>query len=972
MYAERGPDEFQISAGFDQKIDSKAKRHRTNSDTLVDFKPPRKSRRFWGIAFSALFALVLFEFLHGFFLVSHASQKSNYSEVMVGIGSCTSINASGIYYLQGNITSHTNGTCITVSANNVSIRGDNHYIIAIGNASNAGSYGLLVKGSYANISRINVTGFGHGVYLGNSNRSRLYYLNVTGTRTSGITLENSWSDLVYGSSVLGSLGRGGGINITGGGNNLLYSDSADYGSYYGIILSNTLGNNINGTSMQENPVDIACFDSANLKTSNRFAGSYCSINNFCNFAHCVNINYMYLVSDKALGSVISTCGSINEPGIYSLSSDISLSDYLNVSTHYLNGLPCIIVNSSNVAVDCNGHTIRNAQYGILAQGKENVTVSDCRMVNNTYATYFNNNLGFKIYSVQLDGNGYGIYINRSQDGSLQGIRARGNTYGIYINGTTQQAISNFSADLNYYGIAIDNSSSISISNGTSLQNSRADLFCTTSTYNSKNMSASKLNCSNTDCNWAVDQCTSRFLPSLSTYPVSECMIMNAPGRYTISGNISATGSCFDITSSNVRINCTPGSLISSTTNIGNAFEMSGVRNVSIFGCNISEFNNGLVANYSSKLALNNMSMQFVYDGFEISNSSNDSLSNDTVTRFSAQAFSFVGMNYSKVIDSKANSGLQGYGFNFSGAFNNIIVNNTANLTGYGFYMIHSRNNTIYENHVYSQWGLGYYCDPYSAGVYAQKGGLNYGVANINCNWLVEIPPVFTQNICTLITASDTISLTHDMLYTAGGTCFSIRSSGAHSAKGTTINCNGNTMMAINGGRFLYSYNTSDVTLENCVLIGFTDAAVFSSKKQVSGISVINNTFAGNSNTSIYINNAELAIIYKNLILNSSVGAYMYGFNNSIIKNNTIGNTNTGIMLNGSSESQIMNNTVSGSGLGVSIYNSQFTRVMGNLEYETANGFRCYGSGKLPNNIDLGGNICSNVEGCTWMNITECT
>ena len=63
MYAERGPDEFQISAGFDQKIDSKAKRHRTNSDTLVDFKPPRKSRRFWGIAFSALFALVLFEFL---------------------------------------------------------------------------------------------------------------------------------------------------------------------------------------------------------------------------------------------------------------------------------------------------------------------------------------------------------------------------------------------------------------------------------------------------------------------------------------------------------------------------------------------------------------------------------------------------------------------------------------------------------------------------------------------------------------------------------------------------------------------------------------------------------------------------------------------------------------------------------------------------------------------------------------------
>ena len=385
MDAERDPEEFPVSGGFDERIGRHVERHAATAETYGGFKPPRKSRRFWKIAFSALFALVLLELLHSFLLVSHTNAKANYSTVMVGIISCGRINTTGAYYLQGNITSHTGGACITISSSNVSINGNNHYIIAGKNASNAGTYGILITGSGANISRVNVTGFGHGVYLNGSVRSRLYYINVTDALVSGITLENARNNLVYGSSALGSLGRGGGINVIGGGNNLLYSDSADYGSYYGIILSNTFGNNINGTSMQGNPVDIACFNSSNLRTSNKFVGSYCSINNFCNFAHCVNINYRYLVSDMALGPRISTCGSINRPGIYSLSSDISLSDFLNVSAYYLNGLPCIIVNSSNVEINCAGHTIENAQYGILARGKENVTVSDCNMVNNTYA-----------------------------------------------------------------------------------------------------------------------------------------------------------------------------------------------------------------------------------------------------------------------------------------------------------------------------------------------------------------------------------------------------------------------------------------------------------------------------------------------------------------------------------------------------------------------------------------------------------
>lgn len=892
------------------------------------------------------------------------------------IAACTMISIPGNYYLVGNISASAAGACIYIKSDNVSLEGNGYSIT--GNwtwaTQGKGSYGIEIAGSKANISGLGIAKFTYGIYLNGSNWSRISDISINSTAGAGISLHNSSHNLLYGDKVVGDLGRAGGINITGGMDNNLYLDSSKYNSYYGLLLSGTVGNNITRSTMGNNPADLACFGASSLSSSNRFSASSCNINKFCNFAYCAHVNDPYLVTNIELGPAIDSCGSINVPGKYSLSSDLSLSSYMNASAASADIIPCILINASNVNIECNGHAIINAPYGMASSPSEyNVTVSGCRFQNDTYGIYLDNALGFSLSAIDAQGGRYGIYVQRSGDVSLVDSSARNNLYGMYINGTSYSTVANFTSSSNGYGVMIDNSSRIHLDGGVALQNSNADLYCTTNTYNSTHIYASGIECAQTDCNWAGGQCKKTLLPTLTVYPLTGCAAIAAPGDYGLRGNISAADSCFEITSSNVRIDCASGSTITSTTGKGSAFTISNVSNVTIDGCYMSEFQKGIVAENSGSLTLNALNVRFVMDGVDISNSSNDIISNDQVMRFSGHAYSFSNMEESAVFNNSANQGLSGVGYGFYGSFNNTITRNIANLTSSGFYLSNSLHNTVYSNYVYSQQGLGYYCNPDSAGVYSQYGRVNYGVSDVNCEWLVEIPPVFTPNICTLITTADTVSLTQDMIYSAGGTCFSVRSQDGSSADGTTINCNGNAVLATNGGTFLASYNTSDVTLENCYLIGFTNPAMFTSSGTYSSyITVFNNTFANTSNTSIYIRYAQLSKVYDNKILNTSQGLRLYEFNNSIAHNNTISNADTGIVLNSSAQAQIMNNTISDSSLGIRIDNSYFTSVFGNGMNSSFNGMECTGNGQSQSNRDLGRNFCDGVVGCGWMNLPGCS
>ncbi|MHB1830127.1 MAG: NosD domain-containing protein [Candidatus Micrarchaeaceae archaeon] len=891
------------------------------------------------------------------------------------INSCTTISKPGSYYLANNVTApSTGGACMEIGSSDVVLDGNGHAIIGSGPFTVKGpvSYGVEVNSeSNVSITNLVVSTFSYGIYLNTSNNDIVSNVTSKNATKSGIYLYSSSRNLIYKDYVRSAGGTSGAINITGGGNNTLSGDIVEYNSYYGISLMNSVGNKVIKSVMLGNPVDIACSGTSSFSASNKFYNSSCYVNRFCNFAYCSANNTQSSVTGVRLSPAIDSCGSINSGGTYNVGADLNFAAYMNASEPGAGTVPCILINASNVDLKCNGYTIRNAPYGILSDnGAYNVTVQGCDLQNNTYGLYLVNAVKFGISSIRAHNGRYGIYIRSSTDGSLLNSSAYSNVYGFYINGTTYATVGGFNMTNNTYGIALDNSTDVYLKNGESSLSSKVDLFCSTNTYNSTLLSATGVACTSTDCNWATS-CAVKVLPNLSAYPLRGCTTITAPGQYSVEGKIFAKGACFKIDTGRVSINCAANSSIISTTGIGTAFSMDNVSNVTVNGCMISGFGSGLAASNTRALSLTSSVIRFVSSGVNISNSTGADISNNIVSNFGTQAYSFVNTNSSSLLGNRANSAPSGYGFELSGAYNNKVLNNTANFTDYGFSISGSLHNTVYDNHVYSGNGYSYSCSSDSSGVYAQYGRVNYGVSNANCNWLVVVSPVYLSQVCTLITSPDTISLTQDMVYPYNDTCFAIRSAGNLTADGTTIDCNGHTVFATDGGSFVSSYNTSGVTLKNCILIGFTNAAVFTSKTQVSGISILNSTFAGSSNSSVYINNSKYSNIQGNHIINSSDGIYLYEFNSSTVQGNNISGTNTGISLNQSLSTSLINNTISNSSFGIRIGNSQFTSIKDNIISNSLNGLYCSGSTTSSTSKDLGGNICPSVNGCAWITSPGC-
>ncbi len=891
------------------------------------------------------------------------------------INSCTTISKPGSYYLANNVTAPVGGgTCMKIGSSGVVLDGKGHAIAGSGPFTVNGpvSYGVEVS-SEPNVSITNlvVSAFSYGIYLNASNNDTVFNVTSKNATRSGIYLYESSRNHIYNDYIRSAGGVSGAINVTGGGNNTLSRDIVEYNSYYGISLMNSVGNRVIKSVMLGNPVDIACSGTSSFSASNRFYNSSCYVNRFCNFAYCSANNTQASVTGVTLSPAIDSCGSIDTSGTYTIGSDLNFAAYMNASEPGAGTVPCILINASNVNLRCDGYTIKNAPYGILSDnGAYNVTIQGCNLQNNTYGIYLVNAVKFGIGSTIVHNGRYGIYIRSSTDGSLLNSSAYSNVYGFYINGTTYATVGGFNMTNNTYGITLDNSTDVYLRNGESSLSSKVDLFCSTNTYNSSLLSATGVKCTSTDCNWATS-CAVKVLPNLSAYPLRGCATITAPGHYSIGGKIFAKGACFKIDTSMVGINCTANSSIISTTGIGAAFGMDNVSNVTVNGCSISGFGSGLMASNTRSLSLTSSVIRFVGSGVNISNGTDAYISNNLVANFGTQAYSLVNTNSSSLIGNRANSAPSGYGFVLSGAHNNKVLNNTANFTDYGFLISGSMHNTIYDNHVYSGSGYSYSCSPDSSGVYAQYGRINYGVSNVNCDWLVEVSPVYLSQVCTLITSPDTISLTQDMVYPYNDTCFAIRSAGNLTADGTTIDCNGHTILATNGGSFVSSYNTSRVTLKNCILIGFTNAAVFNSKAAVSGISILNNTFVGSSNSSIYVNNSEYSNIQGNHIINSSDGIYLYAYNSSTVQDNNISGTDTGVSLNQSLSTSLENNTISNSSFGIRIGNSQFTSIKDNIISNSLNGFYCSGSATSSTSKDLGGNICPSVNGCAWITSPGC-
>ena len=193
-------------------------------------------------------------------------------------------------------------------------------------------------------------------------------------------------------------------------------------------------------------------------------------------------------------SYISGCTVINSPGTYLLTSDINGDDYKEqIEATYA----CILINSSDVFLDCQGHTIkRSSSYirgiGIFTKYTTNVVIANCKVehydncgfdiYSSTNSTLINNIAHNNIFGFCIRSSTNSILINNIADNNGDGVY---NGEGFDISFSTNSTLINNTAINNSIGgFSISFSTNSTLINNTAINNSRGGFYISYSTTNS--------------------------------------------------------------------------------------------------------------------------------------------------------------------------------------------------------------------------------------------------------------------------------------------------------------------------------------------------------------------------------------------------------------------------------------------------------------------------------------------------------
>lgn len=882
------------------------------------------------------------------------------------INSCTTIDAPGVYNVTSDITASSEaGPCISILADDVVLQGSGSKITGIGpfTERQSPSYGIYVSSkSGVSINGVSVSKFSYGIYFYNVTNSQISNTKTLNSTISGVYLNESSHDTVNNATVYSAESSSGGLFMYSGGNNTVTNSSIMYNAYYGLYL-NSSGNRFYSDTFADNPADLMCGSTANDRNTNIFGRSSCQVNDYCNFAACKTSNIPYNINNTSLQNTVTGCGAIDNPGVFRIFGNISLNSYVNSSNPLSSKSTCITINSPDVKLDCMNSTISNAYYGVVVAGLYNTSVDNCAFRNDTYGLYEKGTIGTVLNNIKPSEDTYGVYLENTTGSIISNVTGTGDVFGVYMNAATGTSLYGIKMHGNTYGIYVNGQQGNEYYSGTLANNSKGDLYCSATAYNSTQNIYHPLECGSTDCGWA-GSCTTVLPVPLPVTPLYSCGAITSPGNYELkTGLLSGSQTCIDVKADNVTLECN-GNIVEGSGS-GSGFFVQHESNVSFLGCKVTNFKYAFNVTDSRYVKISNATANKVDYGVYMFNNSYSTVSMANISVFNKGAFVFYGLNNSIIENNSASqSNINAVPFSFSNAFTDIISGNKGYENGgYAFKFTGSKNNSIMNNSEKGSGSVGYYCDAYSSGLYSQRNGVNYGVGKSGCMWMIELNPESVQS-CSAILSSSTVDLTQDMLYTYGGTCFSVINQNNQSANNTLINCNGHTVMATKGGTFLNISGAYGTELENCYLKNFTTDVRSNGQDTV----IINNTMA-NSKTAVSISNSKYGSIRNNFITNSSYGVSLENDGYGNVDNNTITKTNISMEFSGIFGENIDGNMANFGNIGVYLLNSTENFFENNiLLNQTNSGLICNGgSGNSSTlNKDYGGNVCSDNIACSWM------
>ena len=893
------------------------------------------------------------------------------------LSSCQNVASPGKYTMQSTIrTSTTDGACINVTADNVAINCSGQSILGSGPYTGVPpfSYGIYAYNrSNVTVTDCGIGNFSFGVYMDRVKGFSITQTNMSHNYMSSLYLGNSSSGRVSDNYISNSTSPNGAVYINNGTTNVVIDNNTlKLNSVYGFRIGGSTGLSFFSNHVSLSQSSFYCSGQAGFPSSSRASGNICTNDTGCGFLECNGTNKATNLTQVVLRYGVSSCGSIENPGTYNLGGNINVFDYIDPKLKSNDGA-CIRVNTSNVKLDCNGYSINNAGIAISASGVGNLTVSNCTITNSSTGVRLQSVKTAKIMKSNMLSDGTGLAVYNVSGMVVTNLTASNGTVGIQLTNSSSNIFQRVSALRNSnYGIYISNSLGNDFNFGTASGNREFDVYTDNSSSAAGDGLMSNYNCGVSDALWAT--CTSYVLANHTSTPVNGCTDLLYPGSYIMQSNvISAPSDCIQVSSNNVTLNCNNQIVSSSSSVSGPAILVDGRRNVTLENCRVEGYGTGILVQNSKGITLN-----YSHDnatgnyGIVLSNVSNAVVAHNFASAQNGASIYLYNVTKSTIIHNNMtlSEGSGATAMLVDNSMSNLIADNYGAVNNNGFTLAGlSHNNTIINNWFTSDKGTDYVCNGYNSALSAENGGKNSGSSKSGCKWLAVIPQNANPLACQSAYNPTIQSLSQDFIYAYNSTCFLISGSGSSS----TINCNGHTILAPNGGSLVWIDGTHSVTLENCYLKGFTKPVVVTNSygDLITNTTMLDNNTALTTNTStaaVGIYSTSSATVSKLNITTKFDGIYASNSVSLRISNNTVNATGTAYGLYSVNSSVINGDaSVSGSGTGITVSNSVNNQFSEDNFSAIANGMLClFSSQKNSSNSDIGGNSCSSNNGCSWI------
>ncbi|HVC58206.1 MAG TPA: right-handed parallel beta-helix repeat-containing protein [Candidatus Acidoferrales bacterium] len=914
-----------------------------------------------------------------FFTGSHSIISTSTTSVLTSgaqggiIYGCATLSKPGRYVLaQDTKTSATTGACINVTSDNVGVYCSNNKITGSGPFVNYSpfSYGVLINGR-SNVSLVgcNIRNFSYGVYVSSSKGISVLNNNITQNYISELVMAATMNSSVANNFMSRASSGDGALLMTGGSSgNKVANNTIEYNQFYGIKVNST-GNSYFSNLVNGTPTSLYCSTPSSFPGTSTASGNTCVNNTGCGFLMCKGVNIPANLSKISLGSQISSCGSINQPGTYYMSGNINMGSYINVSNPaaVYDNIRCINIASSGVVLNCMGHTMSHGSYAIYSSGVSNLTIKNCNISGfNTGVQLINTNRS-RISNVSVvNATQFAISLTNTVSVSVQNSSATSSNFGLYVSNAASDVIGNPTMLRNQYGIYLTDSLGNIFQGGSSLNSTTYDVYATADSVNASYNIMQGTSCGLTNAQWASCKITRGSL--LPYYPISSCGTISHSGNYSLKSNIvDAQSNCITIAANNVSLSCGGNTINGLGSTPGSMISMAGRSNITITNCGLYGLYDSVNITDSSSVFMSGIKSSSRLYGFYINGLSGGSLlfgsangaNNATVYMNNVTYFTLSGMNLTYAGD-------KGFGIEMINSSNDIVTNNNGLSNYIGLELSGaSKGNRVSNNTMSLNNGYDYVCNG-NSGVNDELGGINYGTTKSGCKWLAAVPIPAVHLACRLVSVSDTISLTADAVYGFGSTCMSVF------ANTTTINCEGHTVIATNGGTFAYFQNVRNDKLSNCVLKGFSNPVFvtnsFTVTLQNNTISIQNQTAGLAAITMLNTQNSQAR---ANNITAPYQGINFVGGGSGSVLNNIVSGAEFAYQINNATSVTVTNNTAMYSYTGISVVNAnQNTFGANNATLHVTSGISC--SSTSQSNGDSGGNRCSVQSGCSWIKSSAST